>query len=191
MRVNKELVIQTACDYVDRHGLKELTLKNLAEALSIRTPSLYNHIDSLDHLVLEIAHKGMQQINMNIIEAIIGKSGEDALLVLGETYFQYVILHPGIYESIQWANWHSNEKTRELFSTYLGLIDKLLLSCPTLNEASHKDDHLISSFTNAYASMLHGYVTMNLHIGLHSPTQAIASLTNALKLLLTGMLHTN
>lgn len=191
MRVNKELVIQTACDYVDQHGLNELTLKNLAEALSIRTPSLYNHIDSLDHLILEIAHKGMQTINTNIIEAIIGRAGEDALLVLGETYFQYVILHPGIYEATQWANWHSNEETRELFSTYLSLVHKLLLSCPFLKEANHIDDQLITRYANAYTSMLHGYVTMNLHIGLHSPTEAITSLTNALKLLLTGMMQIN
>ena len=51
MRVTKAEVIKTASDMADRNGLHNVSLKAIAENLGIRTPSLYNHIGSLDLLV--------------------------------------------------------------------------------------------------------------------------------------------
>ena len=48
MRVSKSLVIETACRIADEQGLNNLSLKAVAEKLNVRTPSLYNHIKSLD-----------------------------------------------------------------------------------------------------------------------------------------------
>ena len=58
MRVTKAEVIKTASDMADRNGLHNVSLKAIAENLGIRTPSLYNHIGSLDELLREIAHSG-------------------------------------------------------------------------------------------------------------------------------------
>ena len=60
MRVTKAEVIKTASDMADRNGLHNVSLKAIAENLGIRTPSLYNHIGSLDELLREIAHSGMR-----------------------------------------------------------------------------------------------------------------------------------
>ena len=63
MRVTKAEVIKTASDMADRNGLHNVSLKAIAENLGIRTPSLYNHIGSLDELLREIAHSGMRTMN--------------------------------------------------------------------------------------------------------------------------------
>ncbi|MGZ3638658.1 MAG: TetR family transcriptional regulator, partial [Ktedonobacterales bacterium] len=46
--LDQEAVIQAAADLVDAEGLDALSLARLAEKLGVRTPSLYNHISSLD-----------------------------------------------------------------------------------------------------------------------------------------------
>ena len=51
MRVTKAAVVQTASDIADREGLGSISLKTVAEALNIRTPSLYNHIAGLEDLL--------------------------------------------------------------------------------------------------------------------------------------------
>ena len=52
MRVSREIVIQATSDIVNKDGLNKVSLKVIAEKLGIRTPSLYNHIESLDDLLL-------------------------------------------------------------------------------------------------------------------------------------------
>lgn len=72
MRVSREIVIQATSDIVNKDGLNKVSLKVIAEKLGIRTPSLYNHIESLDDLLLEVAHKGMREMNSQMIKATIG-----------------------------------------------------------------------------------------------------------------------
>ena len=79
MRVTRAEVIKTASDMADRNGLHNVSLKAIAENLGIRTPSLYNHIGSLDELLREIAHSGMRTMNEKMIRAAIGKTGDSAL----------------------------------------------------------------------------------------------------------------
>ncbi|TQX56143.1 TetR/AcrR family transcriptional regulator, partial [Clostridioides difficile] len=71
MRVSREIVIQATSDIVNKDGLNKVSLKVIAEKLGIRTPSLYNHIESLDDLLLEVAHKGMREMNSQMIKAAI------------------------------------------------------------------------------------------------------------------------
>ena len=103
MRVTKAEVIKTASDMADRNGLHNVSLKAIAENLGIRTPSLYNHIGSLDELLREIAHSGMRTMNEKMIRAAIGKTGDSALKLVAVEYLNYMIEHPGVYEIIQWA----------------------------------------------------------------------------------------
>ena len=55
MKTTKEAVIKATSDLADEKGLNNVSLKAVAQKLNIRTPSLYNHIESLDNLLLEVA----------------------------------------------------------------------------------------------------------------------------------------
>ena len=50
MKTTKEAVIKATSDLADEKGLNNVSLKAVAQKLNIRTPSLYNHIESLDKL---------------------------------------------------------------------------------------------------------------------------------------------
>lgn len=180
MRVTKEIVIQTASDLVDQEGLNNLSLKIIAEKLNIRTPSLYNHISSMDSLLREIAHKGMGLMNEQMIQAAIGTSGDSAIKAIGTAYFKFAVAHPGVYETIQWATWHGSNKTIKIFESYKDLLVKLIDSCD-LKRA--RTDEILNLLTG----VLHGYTTMQLGRAAGDLEVAIGGLTEALDTVLLGV----
>ena len=180
MRITKADVIQTAADIADKNGLSNVSLKAVAESLNIRTPSLYNHIDSLEALLREIAHKGMKTMNEQMMQAAIGKIGDDAIKSVGITYLNYMIEHPGIYETIQWATWHGTEETGKIFDNYLSLLKTLSLSCK-FHPAN------IDEILNLLTGVLHGYTTLQLRHAFTKPEEVRAALSTALDTVLTGL----
>ena len=60
-RLNRELVIEKAATLADEAGdVAKVTLTSLAEALEIRPPSLYNHVDSLADLQYRLSVYGVR-----------------------------------------------------------------------------------------------------------------------------------
>lgn len=180
MRVSKELIIHTASDIADEMGLQQVSLKLVAQKLNIKTPSLYNHISSLDELLQEIAHNGMKSMNEEMKSSAIGKAGETSIKALGSTYLQYVVQHPGIYETIQWVTWHGTDETKVIFQTYQELLTTLIRSC------QFQEDH-IPDILSLLTGFLHGYITMNLSLALSDYASAEHSLCEALDTIFMGL----
>ena len=180
MKTTKADVIQTAADIADKNGLNNVSLKVVAESLNIRTPSLYNYIDSLESLLREIAHNGMKTMNERMLQAAIGKIGDDAVKSVGITYLDYMIEHPGIYETIQWATWHGTEETGKIFDNYLSLLKTLALSC-------NFNPTYIDEILNLLTGVLHGYTTLQLRYALSRPDEVRTALSTALDTVLTGL----
>lgn len=180
MRITKEAVIQAASDIADRDGLNMVSLKAVAEKLNIRTPSLYNHISSLDNLFLEVAHNGMKVMNSQMTQAAVGKSGDAAIKSVSVAYLKYMITHPGIYEAIQWANWHKNSETIAIYENYQELLTKLILSC---DFKTQNNDEIL----RLLMSTLHGYSTLELENALLNPEEAIKGLINTMEIVMLGL----
>ena len=180
MRVTKEAVIQAASNIADADGLSKVSLKVVAEKLNIRTPSLYNHIASLDDLLREVAHNGMKTMNDQMTQAAIGNSGDIAIKSISIAYLKYIMDHPGIYETIQWAYWHGNSETVAIFNNYKELIIKLILSC---NFKTPKIDEIL----RLIMSIFHGYSSLELSKALINTEEAIKGLTNSVEIVLLGL----
>lgn len=180
MPITKDIVIQAASDIADKEGLNKVSLKVVAKKLKIRPPSLYNHITNLDNLLQEIAHKGMREMNCQMIQASIGNSGDKALKAVSLVYFDFIIAHPGVYETIQWVLWHGNSETTQIFNEYKSLLEKLILSC------NFKMD-TINEILDLLMAVLHGYSTLQLHKALINPQQARKGLSNAIDTVLIGI----
>ena len=160
MRVTKAEVIKTASDMADRNGLHNVSLKAIAENLGIRTPSLYNHIGSLDELLREIAHSGMRTMNEKMIRAAIGKTGDSALKLVAVEYLNYMIEHPGVYD-------------------YLSLLKTLICSCGFNPDKT-------TEILNMVTGMLHGYTTLQLRYAFSNPDKVRKELSEAIDTLLLG-----
>lgn len=180
MRVTKEAVIQAASDIADADGLNRVSLKVVAEKLNIRTPSLYNHIAGLDDLLREVAHMGMRAMNEQMMHAAVGNSGDMAIKAISIAYFKYMIAHPGVYETIQWAHWHGNSETSAIFDNYKALVTKLVLTC-SFN--TKETDEILSLLM----SMIHGYSSLELGKAIADPENAINGLSNSIDIVLLGL----
>jgi DNA-directed RNA polymerase subunit B len=149
-------------------------------SLQTEHPSLYNHIASLDDLLREVAHTGMRTMNDQMTQAAIGKYGDAAIKSVSIEYLKYIIAHPGIYETIQWAHWHGSSETTAIFDDYKAIMMKLILSC---NFKTQKNDEILSLLT----SILHGYSTLELGKALINPGEVIEGITNAIDIVLLGL----
>lgn len=180
MRVTKTAVIEAASDIADKDGLSNVSLKAVAEKLGIRTPSLYNHIECLDDLLREVAHKGMRAMNEKMTLSAIGTSGDAAIKSVGVEYLNYIIEHPGIYETIQWATWHSTEETNEIFGNYISLLTTLICSCNFNPDSTNE-------ILNLLTGVLHGYATLQLRSAFTNPDKVRNELCDALDTVLLGI----
>lgn len=180
MRITRETVILVASNLADEAGLNEVSLKNVAEKLNIKTPSLYNHISSLDELLHEIAHKGMKSMNTDMGKAAIGKSGDDAIKAIAAAYLHFVANHPGVYETIQWATWHETTETENIFLDYQSLLAAVISSSDFPSQKHPEIIRLLSGF-------LHGYITMNLRDALSNYSAAEQALLDAVDTVLLGL----
>lgn len=180
MRISKNMVIETASDLADVSGLSSVSLKAVAEKLGIRTPSLYNHINSLDDLLRAVAHQGMREMNNRMAHSALGKIGDTAIQAVCAEYFQCMIEHPGVYETIQWVGWHRDEETERLMGDYQSLLSTLVLSCGL-------DDRYTAEIVALLTGMIHGYTTLQLGMALADGESAKADLYNAIDTVLIGI----
>ena len=180
MRVSKERVIEVASEIADTEGLNKLSLKVVAEKLNIRTPSLYNHILSLEELLREVAHNGMRSMNEQMTQSAIGYTGDAAIKSVGIAYLEYVTKHPGVYEVIQWVHWHENDDTKMIFDAYKALLVKLILSCGW--QQKYKDEAL-----KLLMGVIHGYVTLELGRALSNYDQVKKEFSEAIEVVLSGL----
>ena len=180
MRVSKSLVIETASKIADKQGLNNLSLKAVAEELNVRTPSLYNHIESLDDLLREVAHKGMRSMNEQMTQAAIGKSGNTALKSISVEYLNFIIEHPGVYETIQWATWHGTNETAEIFENYIKILSTIILSYSFPSESTNE-------ILNLFTGFLRGFTTLQVRYAFSEPQKVRDELCNSVDTIMLGV----
>ena len=146
----KRWVIETACQIADEQGLNSLSLKAVAEKLNVRTPSLYNHIESLDDLLREVAHKGMRSMNEQMAQELLESPGDTALKGVSVEYLNFIIEHPGVYETIQWATWHGTEETAQIFGNYIKILSTIISS---YNFPSESTNEILNLFTDFFMAL--------------------------------------
>ncbi len=95
--LSRESVVDAASQLADAEGLEAVTLGRIAAELKVKTPSLYNHIESLAALHREIALRGMMEANARISKAAVGRARSEALLAVGRAYRAFAREHPGLY----------------------------------------------------------------------------------------------
>jgi AcrR family transcriptional regulator len=90
-------VVQAAADLADRVGIQQVSLALLADEMGVRSPTLYHYVDGLAGLHRELALLGTQELGRQLGRAVMGRSGDEAVVALGEAYRTFVKAHPGLY----------------------------------------------------------------------------------------------
>ena len=87
-------VTRLALEQLDESGPDDLTLKSVAARAGVATPSLYKHVQSIDHLRDLMAVAVLDEAAAEIGGAVMGRSGRDALEAFLLAYRGYALRLP-------------------------------------------------------------------------------------------------
>ena len=153
--VTRERVVAIAAELADAHGLEALTLAQVAAALKIRLPSLYNHVDGLPGLRRELGLLGGRELLDRVSRAAIGKAGDDAMLALAQAYRDYIMAHPGRYAAIVHAPPADDAELQQISQS---IIDVVLAVLAPYGLADDAAIHAVRGLR----SIVHGFATLEL-----------------------------
>jgi len=152
--LNRELVIEQAAKMVDEAGsVTAVSLTSLAQALEIRTPSLYNHVTNLEDLQYGLAVYGLNQLLANLRQAAQELAGQEAIMAMAAAYRQFAHEHPGLYPLTVRA---PEPDEMELTALAQELLQLLLLVMSSLGLPGDDAIHAIRGLR----AILHGFASL-------------------------------
>lgn len=87
-------VTRLALEELDAGGAQELTLRAVAARAGVATPSLYKHVQSLEHLKDLMTVSVLEDAAAQIGGAVMGRSGTDALEAFLNAYRDFAARQP-------------------------------------------------------------------------------------------------
>ena len=180
-RLNREIVVETAVTMANEAGGYEaVTLVALAKKLSVRMPSLYSHINSLDDLRQAMAVCGLREVVQRLRTAALGLVGEAALRAMAGAYRQFAREQPGVYP-LAVAAPEADDPALIVWAQELS--QTLLLVLASFGLAGDAAFHAM----RGYRAALHGFVALEAAGGFRLPLDKEESFNNLLDVYLTGL----
>ena len=96
--LDQDDVIGAALTIVDADGLGALSLKAVADALDVQSPSLYSHVDGLNGLLDALAIAVTTEFGETLRDSVVGVAGDDAVAAFANEYRKWATDNPGRYE---------------------------------------------------------------------------------------------
>lgn len=152
-QLNRDIVIEKAAELIETVGFDDMTLSCLAEELGIKSASLYNHIDSLKDLRSGLAAKSMQLLGEECRNAVVGKSGDEAILAMAYAYRQFAKKKPQLYKAFMQNSLLSQEERTKSGALLTQTLDKLL-------EPYGYNEKEALHIARGVRAFLHGFVYM-------------------------------
>lgn len=179
--LDQQIIIQTAAQLADQHGLDNITLAMLAKELGVRTPSLYNHVNGLPELRRKLTIHGMNRLKDALAYAAIGKSGDDAVRAMAEAYLFFAREHPGLYEATQ----HSLDRqdAAEVRHAAEEVIEPVIRVLETYGLEGEAVIHTVRGFR----SLLHGFASLEQQGGFGMALDLNASFRLLVDIFLSGI----
>jgi AcrR family transcriptional regulator len=180
-RLARSTVVERAALMADAAGsVQGVTLTDLAAALEIRTPSLYNHVTGLDDLHKALAVYAMQQLIVRLRGAVAGRVGREALLALAVAYRRFAQEHPGIYPLTVRA---PAPDEVELNALAQELLQMLLLILASFGVQGADAIHAVRGLR----ALLHGFTTLEANEGFKMPLDLDESFHRLITAYLDGL----
>ncbi len=155
-------LLKGATVLVNQRGLDELSMSELAQALNVRTPTLYSHVAGLDDLKRLLALHGLAELDRAMARATIGISGPDAVRALLNTYREFVEKNPGLYAATVPTPPRSD---REWSAAVDRLMDTLLACLQYYDLRGAEKVHALRGLR----SLVHGFVSLESSGALKHP----------------------
>jgi len=97
---NKSEIIASAMKIMAKKGLASFQLADVAKAMEMKTPSLYNHFDGLDDLIRSVQLRTNELLYEFMVDASQDLKGKEAFKALCGAYRNFFKKNTGIYEML-------------------------------------------------------------------------------------------
>ncbi|MCM1271918.1 MAG: TetR/AcrR family transcriptional regulator [Ruminococcus flavefaciens] len=152
--LKREKIIETAAKVADEKGFGNVTMKELADELGIKSPSLYKHFSGgLDELNKELMLYGWQLLDSEITKAVIGKAKDDAVITLCYAYRRFVSEHRGLYEAMQWYNMYLSDEHLQASEGAVDVMFRALSSYSLTEEQKVHSVRMIRAFLQGFSTI--------------------------------------
>jgi AcrR family transcriptional regulator len=151
--LTKEKIIQVTFSLADDIGFNQVTFPKIAEKLGIKYPSLYNHFTNMNNLKIEMTVYLLNELNLKLMQRLIGKSGEDAIREFAHVYKDFAFENKTAYGLFMSIPSTENTDLFRLAKETTSIIRRLL-------EFYIKDEILLVHKSRALRSLLHGFVSL-------------------------------
>ncbi|OKL35684.1 TetR/AcrR family transcriptional regulator [Domibacillus mangrovi] len=178
--IDVDTVLQKAVEIIDRDGYEDLSIGKLAKALSIRPPSLYNHIGGLSELKQRLAVLGCGKLYEQMIRAAVGLSGDDAVYALSLAYVYFARQHRGLYEATFRAPYLHAPDLKEAQEKVVQIVVQVLA-------VYELDEETTLHMVRGLRSMLHGFTSIEQTGGFGLPLNLDESFHMMIKTFLKGL----
>ena len=152
--VDKLLVISETAALANEIGFSHVTLKMIADRLNIKVPSLYNHIASLDELKQELMVYGWGELTGKLTEVLIGESGDEAIRLACNAFYEYAIANPGVFEAMAFTKRNDGRLNAEASQAFLRILFKVLGKRNIGEENAEKVLRLARSYLEGFALLV-------------------------------------
>lgn len=115
-KISKETIIRKTIELIERdHGTQNITMRNLAKAMSCSHTNLYNHIKNIEDLFWSTLNVVMQEMMDEVLSGI-KQINNDLMSAFLESWIKYCFTHEGLYRLI-WMEHLQGEMPEEVQHT--------------------------------------------------------------------------
>ncbi len=97
--LTRDVVVRTAAELADEHGLGAVTISSVARHHGVKAPSLYSHVAGTADLHAEVTALALSELADRGDRALAGRSGYEALVAFADVQRDYAREHPGRFEA--------------------------------------------------------------------------------------------
>lgn len=160
--VSRAGVVGAALAVVDANGWEVLSLPPVADALGVRVPSLYKHVEGLPGLRRAVAAECTAQLAESMTLATMGRSGAEAVTALAHVYRAFATAHPGRYAATVAAPAPDD-------AAHVAAAERALAAVLAAVRGYGLDDELAVHAIRALRAALHGFVALEAAGGFGMP----------------------
>ena len=162
IKIDISIILQVATELVDENGLDQLSIGSLAAKLGVRPPSLYHHLNGLDELKQQLAIHGMKKLHDAMLQAAVGRSGDNAIREISKAYIQFVRMHPGLYDASTRFPDANDQELQQAQDSIVQLVVQVL-------QAYKLKEEMAIHMVRGLRSILHGFTSIEQMGGFGMP----------------------
>ncbi|MET1042911.1 MAG: TetR-like C-terminal domain-containing protein [Microbacteriaceae bacterium] len=182
--LTRESVVDIALKLIDADGTAgfgSITLSAVAGRAGVAVPSLYKHVASLGDLKQAMRVAAVRELTRVSAEAVMGRSGDDAVTALAHAMRGFARQHPARYWAVQTGGGLADDQEfQDAAAETLRVVEG------ALRGYALPADRLVDAI-RALRSAMHGFVMLELGGGFGLPDDLDDSFDVLIRLLTRGL----